>query len=460
MDRVQADVSDPIAQIEAAERLLVLCKDEASTGIIVQAGAVKTVVAAMQHHIEHAIAQRELIVVLHRLIERGGSSAAKASLSLGAVQSLCDAMEQHPKDRSIQGAVASCFRILMDKGGTHGAKAVANADVLQLLSGITSRKDANVQYQAFKAVEAIEKAIKLRQENKEKKAARLPKAAAAVVVYHSDDEDDSDDGDGIPSRQGSKQKFGMEEYSEINPADALEDGDHLHLSRGHSKGKCGAPSLGVWAHQWGISLETLKEASLLFEQFAQLPDIGDDEHILRDGLLFKDDMLSLVCRLTGVRSIHDLPREAQQTMRVADQDGDGKVDFFEFTTWYDNRVFQGCMHTDPSFNELRRVGKKMGLDLVDMEYYKGLFDKFDTDGGGTICFNEFKSMMKICMKLPASEKVPENRVQHWWSECDENGNGSVDLEEFIDFHMKHFDINSEDPLEDYYSQLRQVSKSK
>ena len=81
------------------------------------------------------------------------------------------------------------------------------------------------------------------------------------------------------------------------------------------------------------SLESMKEAALLFEQFALLPEIREDENILRDGLMYKDEMLAVVCRLTGVHSIHDLPRDAQQTMGVADQDGDGKVDFFEFTTW-------------------------------------------------------------------------------------------------------------------------------
>jgi len=504
MERVHAELQDPSAQIKAAQQLFVLCKDEASTGILVQAGAVRTIVAALQEHLDDEDVLKATVVVLHRLIERGGAPAAKSALSAGAVEDLCYAMQMHPHNMSVQGGVATVFRILVIKGGAKAAKAAAAADVVEILSGIKSKHDANAQYQASKAIETIKKAQPKRRPSKKK----------TLEVHHSDEEDsvlppeydDSEDEDDLPPwRSGSKQSNGSltlrSGSKQRNLSDDLSAADvhdfnggyrdterlidHtnlpagcdnpdertgtpcgrrgcsvLHDLRSGSKGKNEPPSLGIWANKWNMSVDTLTESRELFMKFARLPHVQEDEDMLRDGILHGDDMMKLVCQMTGVRSLDELPREAEESMRLAVRNlGKAcRLDFYEFSTWYDNRAFQECMNLSKSDMNIRDVGHKLGLSASDMDFYKTLFDKYDVNGSGEIDFEEFTSMMNICMKVPSDGdlNLPADRVKHWWSECDADGNHEINLTEFVEFYIKHFDPNAEDPLEDYYMQLRRV----
>jgi hypothetical protein len=159
MVKVHEQVKDVDFQIEVCQQLHTLCKDEASTTIIVQGGAIKALTAAMEKHEEHDEVQREATVVLHRLIERGGVPAAKAALTAGVIDRLCIAMQQHPHMTSIHSAVASVFRQLVAKCGENAAKAADSAGALEDLTNIRPRNDENAKYQLSKAIAAIKKAL-------------------------------------------------------------------------------------------------------------------------------------------------------------------------------------------------------------------------------------------------------------------------------------------------------------
>lgn len=161
MVKVHDQMKDADFQVEVCQRLHTLCKDEASTSIIVQGGAIKAIVAAMEKHEENEEVQRESAVVLHRLIERGGAPAAKAALTAGVIDRLCIAMQQHPHMTSLQSTVASVFRQLVTKCGENAAKAADAAGALEDLTNIQTRvrRDENAKYQATKAIAAIKKAL-------------------------------------------------------------------------------------------------------------------------------------------------------------------------------------------------------------------------------------------------------------------------------------------------------------
>jgi hypothetical protein len=148
-------VNDADAQLDFIQILHKFCKDEPTTGVVVQAGGVKLTLSAMDTHLEDLLVQRECTVLLQRLVGRGGTSATKAALAANVLDKLCNAMEQHPRDQTLQGAAASVFRELVAKGGENAAKLIADSDAVKLLSAITSKMDVNVQYQAVKAVAAI-----------------------------------------------------------------------------------------------------------------------------------------------------------------------------------------------------------------------------------------------------------------------------------------------------------------
>merc|ERR1719213_1347620 len=96
---------------------------------------------------------------MHRMIERGGAAAAKTAMAAGVIDNLCNALRHHEDDLPLQGAVASVFRQLVAKGGESAARSCEAAEAIDLLQLIESRRDQNIQYQATKAIEAIQKAL-------------------------------------------------------------------------------------------------------------------------------------------------------------------------------------------------------------------------------------------------------------------------------------------------------------
>lgn len=217
------------------------------------------------------------------------------------------------------------------------------------------------------------------------------------------------------------------------------------------------------AHKWHYPLATVKEAAAYFRKHATLPGLEEDEDILRDGTLSKEEMIVLVEGLSCIAGPEDDDRAAMADMIMGhiDRNGDGSVDFHEFAEWYHDRGFEEYMNLDKREIELRRAGEKLGLNVAEMEHYKKEFERFDTDGSGEIELDEFRELLNVLLKVPANgEKIPESRVQSFWRICDLDGNGSLDLVEFVTFWLKHFEPGGSNPLEDFYQGTRAVSVSK
>ena len=64
-----------------------------------------------------------------------------------------------------------------------------------------------------------------------------------------------------------------------------------------------------------------------------------------------------------------------------------------------------------------------------------LFKIFDRDGNGKITATELRTVMSAI----AEERVPESEVNDMLSEADTNGDGQIDLSEFIVVMKKHKD---------------------
>jgi len=216
-------------------------------------------------------------------------------------------------------------------------------------------------------------------------------------------------------------------------------------------------TLGDLAYRWSIPLDTLRESSQLFSRHAELADSDESSDILKHGRLYADGMMELVRNLPGTCNLKELPPEAKQDMlRAADTNADGVVDFHEFATWYHSRAFLVYMNLPEDDMRLRDIAQRLCLPVSEMDLYKSMYDKFDTDGSGYIDLDEFRELMHVLTKSPPDYRIPESRIKMFWHDCDTDSNGKVDLEEFASFYVKHFSSNANDPAENYYKGIRRV----
>merc|ERR1719359_1359951 len=123
--------------------------------------------------------------------------------------------------------------------------------------------------------------------------------------------------------------------------------------------------------------------------------------------------MAVVCKLTRVSSLAMLPPDtAHQLLGEAGESGD--LDFEQFTTWYHSRAFLPIMILTDSQREVRDIAMKLGLTISQLENYKIIFDRFDSNHSGRIEFSEFKELLPSLLKISKAQEIPENRVLRLW----------------------------------------------
>lgn len=152
-----------------------------------------------------------------------------------------------------------------------------------------------------------------------------------------------------------------------------------------------------------------------------------------------------------------MERKIKSYWKEADRDGNQKVDFDEFAIWYSSWGFQQQMLLTPEQIVTRDLAKKYDLDAAQVDKVREKFDAFDEDGSGEIEHDEFEKLLYVLMKIPAKQELPASRVKHFWTECDLDGSGGIDFEEFLQWYMKYFDMDGSSevsPMEQLYQSVR------
>jgi len=235
------------------------------------------------------------------------------------------------------------------------------------------------------------------------------------------------------------------------------DGAALKQSPSQSRMDKGQLSLPYLAHKWGLPLENLKGSAEIFKQYAVLPPSNKDGDMFRNGQLSYDELMEIVVKMTGVSSIADLPEDMRKEIqKEADRNCDGIVDFKEFALWYHHRAFMTYVNLSKPERQMREVASRLGISCADMDHYKAMFSKHDNNGNGVIEFEEFGALMHSLMRVPPHLHLSSSRIMHFWNECDTDGDGWVDLSEFVHFYTKHFDVDSTNPMENFYRGIRRV----
>merc|ERR1712232_1240437 len=144
--------------------------------------------------------------------------------------------------------------------------------------------------------------------------------------------------------------------------------------------------------------------------------------------------------------------------RIVDEDGSGDIDVREFCIWFSSFSFSNELVIDKEKQDVRKLARKLDLEVVDIERYKRAFDDFDLDGSGAIEFDEFVAVMYKLLKVPNGQQLPEKRLVSLWSEADVDGSGELDIEEFCIFYKKCFEEEEGGfDFADYYRNLRVVN---
>ncbi|CAE8650746.1 unnamed protein product [Polarella glacialis] len=217
--------------------------------------------------------------------------------------------------------------------------------------------------------------------------------------------------------------------------------------------RVGTPT-GAFAPTWDVrkqtpdSLEKLtqhssKEAARLFLPHASL-----------DGALSKQQFAKILLQLSGCESKDDLPDGMlEQAFRVIPG---GKMTFGDFDAWFSRAGFDERLILTSEQRGFRQLCRNYGMNVLDVERYRQIFNEFDIDRSGAIEKNEFEALVRKCAKVRANVEIPSSRFQQLWKDCDLDGSGEVTFEEFLMFYRRYFDDSSGDNVgfEGFYRSLR------
>jgi len=219
------------------------------------------------------------------------------------------------------------------------------------------------------------------------------------------------------------------------------------------------PDLCKMSKQWGIPFSDLKESRELFCEYATC-SAGSKRTALRDGRMSKDDFQLVLCKVSNCKTLEELPETVvQQAFQIVDHNKNGLIDFWEFAVWHNSMAFSETLILNKNERYVRQVARKLGLSAGVIDKYADLYNRFDLDANGVITYPEFKQLLHLSMKAPADLQIPEKRVEYFWHQADDNGNGTVNFEEFVSFYSRNFDAGSTDPMVSFYEGLRRTGAS-
>jgi len=216
-----------------------------------------------------------------------------------------------------------------------------------------------------------------------------------------------------------------------------------------------------------MSVNSKKAAKRIIKDIAEVRSIfseyceeGSEEFL---GSISFSHFLPLIARLMRQPvSVID-SSEMAKIWDLVDSRGSGRVTWDEFSTWYcktfnveqltDFRDFFSDDIIPTKEKVVREVARNLGKDNVRIEKIFQEFNKLDDDGNGSLEFDEFeKLMIQHLSPNKDSPQVSKSVLQKFWIDVDADGSGSVSFPEFAAWYLKFFhgDIS---PMEHYYQMI-------
>eukprot|EP00930_Biecheleria_cincta_P036581 TRINITY_DN25074_c1_g2_i1.p1 TRINITY_DN25074_c1_g2~~TRINITY_DN25074_c1_g2_i1.p1 ORF type:complete len:642 (-),score=92.34 TRINITY_DN25074_c1_g2_i1:201-2126(-) len=200
------------------------------------------------------------------------------------------------------------------------------------------------------------------------------------------------------------------------------------------------------ANAWNLPAGQVTRAWQCFKRY----DTDDD------GLLSPDEFQMLLRSVLreSFASAKDVPRRLFKRVEELRSESQA-ANFFEFLTWVTQNSFSEDVLADTEQRFIRRMARKLGAPVVEIEHVKRHFDSFDTDGSGQIEYDEFCNLLGKLLNLPDMSALPESRIKSFWREVDEDGSGVIEFHEFVPWYVGYFGgLQSETPLVNFYRKVR------
>lgn len=176
-----------------------------------------------------------------------------------------------------------------------------------------------------------------------------------------------------------------------------------------------------------------------WEQFHMFDSNGDI-------VLCAEEFQKVVRVLTGIPDNEHLPTHLfSAAFAASDTDSDGSINFEEFLLWSNGVQYcEEMMVPDPEERLIRRIAREHGMDIVEVERIKGIFDRFDLDKSKAIEEQEFKDL--VCELLRTStQEFSENRLKRYWREVNPAG-GTLAFKEFAVWWSSTFGMQEQPDL--------------
>lgn len=205
-----------------------------------------------------------------------------------------------------------------------------------------------------------------------------------------------------------------------------------------------------------LPLEVAKQAAECFKHHAQC-DASDRPDLWR---LKRSDFEKVLCEIFCISSVQELPDHfVSKVFHCADVTRSGDLDLEEFMSWYTTFSFSEELLLGKSTKSIRDVARRMGINLLDIDRYKKVFDSYDKNKSGVLEIDEFGPMLQRVLKIPAGHQLPSSQIKSYWNMADRDNNGVIDFPEFCQFYLKIFRKNGEEnfQLGDIYRGIRNVS---
>ncbi|CAK0898422.1 unnamed protein product [Prorocentrum cordatum] len=216
------------------------------------------------------------------------------------------------------------------------------------------------------------------------------------------------------------------------------------------------------AESLGVPLKAVRSAHALFQEYAgdAAAAVAGDLRGGRavgaapgGGELGRAQFELLVEELSDMQPDPRRIAELREAFNQADAEDSGSISFDQFAVLLCKHSFSEFMIVDRicEREQNRKLARESGMTLVEVEDLRLDYRKYDENGDGTIDKEEFKLLLQDRLKVKLQD-IPTTRVQHWWRCADENMDGTISFEEFIRFHRRFFGAtrSKANPLDGFY----------